>query len=111
MTSDSHTELAIQRIRWHVSRLQTAPQFAAVLDCLFALHPTRTSPSFAELTVVDDRLVFARAEGEHTFRHFVGRYDQLVVNLVGLVRHLRMGMNEHEYVLARVASIPRRATR
>lgn len=107
----SQTQLVPGRMRYHLSRLHTAPQFAAVLDCLFDLTPRRTDPIFEELVIVDDRLVFARASGEQTFRHFVGRRDQLVINLVGFVKHLGLGTNEREYVLSRVDGIPRRATR
>ena len=109
--AESQTQLVPGRMRYHLSRLHTAPQFAAVLDCLFDLTPRRTDPIFEELVIVDDRLVFARASGEHTFRHFVGRRDQLVINLVGFVKHLGLGTNEREYVLSRVDGIPRRATR
>jgi hypothetical protein len=98
-------------MRWHLSRLQTAPQFAAVLDCLFDLHPARTRPSFAELAIVDGRLVFARAKGEDSFRHFVGNRDQLTTNLIGLVRHLKLGKQERDYVLGRIDTIARHATR
>jgi len=109
--ASSTADLAIARLRWHVSRLQTAPQFAAVLDCLFDLRPVRTNPSFEELTVVDERLVFARASGESSFRHFVGRTDQLAANLVGFVSHLGLGPLEREYVVNRLDAIPRRARR
>ena len=102
---------AVNKLRYQLARLHTAPQFAAVLDCLFELTPRRTTPMFEELVVVDDRLVFARAAGERTFRHFVGRRDQLIINLVGFVRHLGFGTLEHEYVVNRVDSIPRRAAR
>ncbi len=111
MASDMRAQAAVERLRYHFSRLQTAPQFAAVLDFLFDLHPLRTEPAFAELVVVDNRLVFARAKGERSFRHFVGRRDQLVVNLVGFVRHLGLGTYEHEFVLNRIDSLPRRTTR
>jgi len=99
------------RLRYQLSRLHTAPQFAAVLDCLFDLSPRRTDPIFEELVVVDDRLIFARATGERTFRHFVGRRDQLTINLVGFIRHLGLGNREREYVLSRIDSIPSRPTR
>jgi hypothetical protein len=111
MASDVQVQAAIERMRYHLSRLQTAPQFAAVLDCLFELQPRRTEPVFDELVLVDDRLLFARAAGETTFRHFVGRHDQLVVNLVGFVKHLRLGAHEREFVLSRVEGIPRRVSR
>jgi hypothetical protein len=109
--AESQTQVAVARMRYHLSRLHTAPQFAAVLDCLFDLSPRRTDPTFEELVIVDDRLVFARAAGERTFRHFVGRRDQLVINLVGFVNHLGLGSSEREFVLSRVDGIPRRATR
>jgi hypothetical protein len=108
METVSQTELASQRMRYHFSRLQTTPQFAAVLDCLFGLEPRRTEPSIAELALVDDRLVMARAEGEANFRHYVGSREQLAINLVGFVKHLGLGLNEREYVLSRVAGIARR---
>jgi hypothetical protein len=98
-------------MRYHLARLHTAPQFAAVLDCLFDLSPRRTDPTFEELVLVDERLIFARAAGEKSFRHFVGRRDQLIINLVGFVKHLGLGTSEREFVLSRVESIPRRATR
>ena len=103
-------EVATQRMRGHLSRLQTSPQFAAVIDCLFDL-PRRTEPAFAELAILDDRLIFARAENEKTFRHFVGRRDNLTTNLLGFVTHLKLGTSEREYVLSRVESIPRREAR
>jgi len=111
MQSGTKTELLIQRLRWHVSRLQTAPQFVAVLDCLFEIRPSRTSPAFEELTIVDDRLIFARARGERTFRYFVGRRDQLLINILGLIKHLGLGVVEREYAISRVEGIKRRATR
>jgi hypothetical protein len=110
MASDLQTQAAIERIRYHLSRLQTAPQFAAVLDCLFELKPNRTEPTFEELVLVDDRLLFARASGETTFRHFVGRRDQLILNLVGFVKHLGFGTQEREFVLSRVEGIARRSS-
>ncbi len=97
-------------MRSHLSRLQTSPQFAAVIDCLFDL-PRRTDPAFEELALLDGRLLFARAVNEKTFRHFVGRRDQLVSNLLGFVGHLKLGTAEREYVLSRVESIPRREAR
>lgn len=111
MASDLQAKAAIDRMRYHLSRLQTGPQFAAVLDCLFELEPRRTEPVFDELVLVDDRLLFARAAGDSSFRHFVGRRDQLIVNLVGFVRHLGLGTSEREYVLSRVGSISRRDSR
>jgi hypothetical protein len=111
VNTDAEALAATARLRYHLARLHTAPQFAAVLDCLFDLTPRRTDPMFEELVVVDDRLIFARATGERTFRHFVGRRDQLTINLVGFVRHLGLGTREREYVLSRVESIPRRVTR
>jgi hypothetical protein len=111
LPADAPSQAAVGRVRYHLSRLQTAPQFAAVLDCLFDLSPRRTDPIFEELAIVDGRLVFARATGERTFRHFVGRRDQLVINLVGFVKHLGLGNEEREYVLGRVDGIPRRVAR
>jgi hypothetical protein len=92
-------------MRYELSRLQTSPQLAAVLDCLFELEPRRTEPAIAELTLVDDRLVMARAEGEPNFRHYVGSREELAINLVGFVKHLGLGLTEREYVLSRVQSI------
>lgn len=109
--AEPQAQAAVGRVRYHLSRLHTAPQFAAVLDCLFDLSPRRTDPIFEELVVVDDRLVFARATGERTFRHFVGRRDQLVINLVGFVKHLGLGPREREFVLSRVDGIPRQLSR
>jgi hypothetical protein len=110
-TSPLPTERYAGRVRYELSRLQTGPQFAAVLDCLFDLVPRRTDPIFEELVLVDDRLVFARATGERSFRHFVGRRDQLVINLLGFVKHLGLGTLEREFVLNRIDAIPRRAAR
>jgi len=107
----AETQGRIDALRYKLSRLHTAPQFAAVLDCLFDLTPRRTDPIFNELVIVDERLVFARAAGERTFRHFVGRRDQLVINLVGFVRHLGLGTLEREYVLSRIDAIGRRVSR
>jgi hypothetical protein len=103
-------EEATRRMRHHFSRLQTSPQLAAVIDCLFDL-PRRTQPAYAELALLDDRLIFARAENEKTFRHFVGRRDQLTTNLLGFVTHLKLGTGEREYVLSRLESIPSRDAR
>ena len=109
--TDAEAQALTGRLRYHLARLHTAPQFAAVLDCLFDLTPRRTDPMFEELVIVDDRLIFARASGERSFRHFVGRRDQLTINLVGFVRHLGLGTQTREYVLSRIESIPRRVTR
>ena len=103
-------DLAVRRMRTHLAKLHTSPQMAAVIDCLFDL-PRRTDPAFDELVLVDDRLLFARASGEKSFRHFVGRRDQLAVNLVGFVKHLNYGTTEREYVLSRIDAIPRRKAR
>ncbi len=100
-------EEATSRLRYQFARLQTSPQLSAVIDCLFDLPP-RTEPAFEELAILDDRLVFARAENETTFRHFVGRRDQLATNLLGYVTHLKLGTNEREYVISRLDSIERR---
>ncbi len=108
MAAVSKAELAIQRTRYQLSRLQTSPQFAAVLDCLFDLEPRRTEPAIAELAVVDERLVVARAYGETSFRHYVGTSDQLAMNLLGFVKHMRLGLTEREYLLGRVEAIPHR---
>lgn len=96
-------------MRYQLGRLQTSPQLTAVIDCLFELTPGRTSPTFEELAVVDESLLFARMTGEETFRYFVGRRDELEQNLIGFVTHLGMGPLEREYVLERIASIPRRS--
>jgi len=93
-------------MREHFRRLATTPQFAAVLECVFDLRPRRTKRAFAELCLIDGRLLFARAEGDTTFRHFVGRRDQLEVNLLGFVTHLGLGEDERAYVLARINAIP-----
>jgi hypothetical protein len=108
MTPVSKTDMASQRMRYHLSRLQTSPQFSAVIDFLFDLEP-RTEPRIAELAVVDDRLIVARAVGDIAFRHYLGSRRQLEVNLVGFVDHLRLGANELEYVLARIEAIPARS--
>ncbi len=102
---------SIERLRYALSRLHTAPQHTAVLDCLFNLYPRRTDPIFEELVVVDDRLIFARAAGETTFRHFVGRREALVLNVLGFVKHLGLGEREREYALSRIDGIPRRNSR
>jgi len=107
MAPVSKTDLATQRMRYHLSRLQTSPQFAAVIDFLFDLEP-RTEPKIAELALVDERLIVARAVGDPTFRHYLGSRRQLEVNLVGFVDHLRLGPSERECVLARIDSIPNR---
>ncbi len=109
MAIGSEAELATSRMRFHISRLQTRPQLAAVLDCLFDLDPKRTEPVIEELVLVDEKLVFARAQGEETFGHFVGRTDELLSDLLALVRHLKFGPAERDYVLTRVASIDRQA--
>jgi hypothetical protein len=109
MAIGSEAELATSRMRYHISRLQTRPQLAAVLDCLFDIDPKRTEPIIEELALVDEKLVFARAQGEEAFSHFVGRTDELLSDLLGLVRHLKFGAAEHDYVLTRVASIDRQA--
>jgi hypothetical protein len=98
-------------MRGHFGRLVAPPQFAAVVDCIFDIRPRRTSPAFVELCVVDGRLVFARAEGDDTFRHFVGLRDQLAHNLVGFVRHLRLGEPDRAFVLSRIDAIPTRSAR
>ncbi len=108
MAIGSQADLATNRMRYQISRLQTRPQLAAVLDCLFEIVPKRTDPVLAELTLVDEHLVFARATGEAAFKHFVGRTDELLSELLGLVRHLKLGDVEREYVMRRVAKIARR---
>jgi hypothetical protein len=55
---------------------------------------------------VNSQLVFARAEGETAFRYFVGRLDQLSIDLLGFVTHLGLGPDERAYVQARIAAIP-----
>jgi hypothetical protein len=111
MTGTTQAEIAGRRMRAHFRRLVASPQFAAVIDCVFDLHPKRTSPAFAELCLVNGRLIFARAEGEKTFRHFVGRRDQLAANLLAYVTHLKLGEPDREYVLSRIDAIPTRAVR
>jgi hypothetical protein len=107
----SAAELAGRRMRGHFGRLVAPPQFAAVVDCVFDIQPRRTSPAYVELCVVDDRLLFARAEGDDTFRHFVGLREQLALNLVGFVRHLGLGEPDRAYVQSRIDAIPSRAAR
>lgn len=109
MAIGSEAELATRRMRYQIARLQTRPQLAAVLDCLFEIEPKRTEPVLAELALVDEQLVFARAKGDETFTHFVGRTDDLMIDLLGLVRHLKFGPAEREYVLRRIATIARQA--
>ena len=104
----TNAQLAGKRMRNHFRRLVTVPQFGAVVDCVFELSPRRTDPAFAELCIVDSRLIFARAEGEQNFRHFVGRRDQLTIDLLGLVRHLGLGADERAYVQSRIDAIPTR---
>lgn len=104
----SRPAAASQRMRYHFARLQTAPQLTAVIDCLFEIAPARTKYVFDGLVIVDDCLVFARVAGDTTFKHYVGRRDELIVNLVGFVTHLGFGTLEHEYVLSRIEGIPRR---
>jgi hypothetical protein len=110
MSGGSTSEDAGRRMRGHFKRLVAAPQFAAVVDCVFDL-PRRTTPAFAELCLVDGRLVFARAAGEDTFRHFVGRRDQLAARLLAFVTHLHLGEPDRDYVLGRVDAIPSRRAR
>lgn len=109
MAIGSEAELATSRMRYQIARLQTRPQLAAVLDCLFEIVPKRTQPVLVELALVDEKLVFARAKGDASFVHFVGRTDELMSDLLGLVRHLKFGPAEREYVLLRMATIARRA--
>lgn len=104
-------EIAGQRMRRHFARLATGAQFAAVVDCVFDISPRRTAPAFAELCTVGDDLMFARTHGETAFRHFVGRREQISVDLLGLVTHLRLGDDERAYVQDRIDAIPARATR
>ncbi|MGP6158767.1 MAG: hypothetical protein ACLPYS_14895 [Vulcanimicrobiaceae bacterium] len=104
-TATGARALATQSVRRHASRLQTSPQFAAVLDVLFDL-PKRTRPAFAELVLADGSLLFARAADEYDFRHYCGRREDLLDNLTGLCRHLRLGSEERDYVLAQVDKIP-----
>jgi hypothetical protein len=92
----SSSKLATSRVRYQVSRLQTRPQLAAVLDCLFELDPKRTSPILVELALVDERLLFARAEGDATFKHFVGRTDELTSELLGFARRSRARVHQRE---------------
>jgi hypothetical protein len=106
METVSKAELASQRMRYHFSRLQTSPQFAAVVDFLFDLQP-RTEPAIAELAILDDRLVVARVVGDMSFRHYVGTRNELAINLIGFVDHLRLGRQEREFVLGRLDAIPR----
>jgi hypothetical protein len=96
---------AIQSVRRHVARLQTSPQFTAVLDVLFELPP-RTAPAFAELVLVDGRLLFARPKGEFDFCFYCGPREELFANLAGLCRHLRLGGDERAYVLDRLERVP-----
>jgi hypothetical protein len=107
MATLSKAEQATQRMRYHFSRLQTSPQFAAVLDFLFDLQP-RTEPVISELALLDGRLVVARTHGDMSFRHYVGSRNELAINLVGFVDHLGLGRDEREYVLSRIDAIPRR---
>ena len=104
-------ETVAPRIRSHFKRLIAGPQFTAVVDCVFDLVPRRTEPAFAELRVVDDCLVFARARGEKHFRHFVGRHDRLALDLLGFVTHLGLGADERAYVQSRIDAIPSRDDR
>jgi len=110
-TSDAATQVAIEKLRYSLSRLHTAPQHTAVIDCLFNLEPRRTNPIFEDLVLVDDRLIFAKAKDEKTFRHFVGRREALVLNLLGFVQHLGLGAIEREFVLSRIDGISRRKSR
>jgi hypothetical protein len=105
-TAPGARALATRRVRYHASRLQTSPQFGAVLDVLFDL-PRRTEPGFAELVLADGRLLFARTAGEQEFGHYCGRREELVDNLAGWCRHLGFGADECAYVFARVDGIPR----
>ncbi len=107
----STLDMAGRRMRGHFKRLVTAPQFGAVLDCVFELHPKRTSLVFAELCVLDGQLVFARADGDDAFRHFVGSRDQLAINLLGFVTHLGLGAEDRAYVERRLSEIPARSSR
>ena len=106
MTEPEAEVMASRRMRGLFRRLAAAPQFAAVVDCLFDITPRRTEPAFAELCIVDERLVFARAQDEQLFRHFVGRRDQLAVDLLGFVTHLRLGADDRAYVQGRIDAIP-----
>lgn len=109
MNHVSTAERAGRRMRDHFRRLATTPQFAAVVECIFDLRPRRTKRAFAELCLVDGELLFARAEGDSAFRHFVGRRDQLEANLLGFVTHLGLGEDERAYVLGRINAIPMRS--
>ncbi|MFY9781646.1 MAG: hypothetical protein WAJ85_14185 [Candidatus Baltobacteraceae bacterium] len=104
-TATGARALATRRVRYHAARLQTSPQFAAVLDVLFDL-PKRTEPAFVELVMADGRLLFARTPGDRDFRHYCGRREELLDNLAGLCRHLHLGVDERAYVFAQVEGIP-----
>ncbi len=105
----SSEALATSRMRYHISRLQTRPQLAAVLDCLFDIVPKRTEPALDALALIDDKLVFARARGDSEYLHFVGRTDELASDLLGLVRHLKLGADERAYILRQLGTITSRA--
>jgi hypothetical protein len=110
MLSHPSADLAARRVRYQLARLQTTPQLTAIIDCLFDL-PRRTEPAFDELMMVDERLLFARASGDESFRHFVGRRDQLTTTLMGFLRHLHFGSAERSYVRNRIEAIARRRAR
>jgi hypothetical protein len=105
LTATSSGAPATRRVRYHAARLQTSPQFTAVLDVLFELPP-RTQPAFAELIFTDEGLLFARAASERDFRYYCGPRRELLDNLRGMCRHFGFGAQEQDYVFERLAGIP-----
>lgn len=99
---------ASDRLRYEFSRLQTGRQFAAVVDYLFDIRPRRVQPVLTEVVIVDDSLLFARAEGDAHAAYFVGRREQLQRELAGFASHLGLAADLRDYVLGRIDALARR---
>ena len=64
----------------------------------YVLGARFVDPSIAEIVVTSDGFVLARAEGEPSAKRFIGRYNDLLQNWLGLVT--TAGLSQREFIEA-----------
>lgn len=75
----------------------------AVLACL--LDENWTTPNVEELCISTDRCVLTRAEGDVSFKVFIGSEADLIENIHGIAKVAELDGDELGYPLGKVAAI------
>ena len=88
-----------------VGAVETSGMFTAILGCL--LGEDWSNPPIAELRLTPDRCLLARAEGEPSFKSFLGAEADLIRNIHGVAKVAGLDGDEVGYLVGEVARLKR----